>query len=69
MAVIYKKQPFFLLVKTWDENTSLPETYKLQSNDSFNKVKAEVHQDSGKLGQTTFPRPWMVGSVSFSKDD
>ena len=50
MATIYEKQPLFLLVKTWDEITSLPETYKLQSNDSFNKVKAEVHQDSGKLG-------------------
>jgi hypothetical protein len=30
--------------------TRLPESYKLQSNDSHNKVKAEVHQDSGKLG-------------------
>jgi hypothetical protein len=50
MASIYEKPPHFLLVKNWDEKTSLPETYKLQSNDLFNKVKAEVHQDSGKLG-------------------
>jgi hypothetical protein len=49
MAAIFEKPPHFLLLKTW-EKTSLPEAYKLQSNDSFNKVKAEVHQDSGKLG-------------------
>jgi hypothetical protein len=40
----------FVLEKTWDEKTRPPETYKLQSNDSRNKIKAEVHQDSGKLG-------------------
>jgi hypothetical protein len=28
----------------------LPETYKLHSNYSHNKIKAKVHQDSGKLG-------------------
>jgi hypothetical protein len=50
MAAIFEKPPHFLLQKTWDEKTSLPEAYKLQSNDSFNKVKVEVHQDSGKLG-------------------
>jgi hypothetical protein len=50
MAAIFEKPPHFLLLKTWDEKTSLPEAYKLQSNDSFNKVKVEVHQDSGKLG-------------------
>ena len=50
MDSIYKKPPHYFLVKTWNEKTSLPETYKLQSNDSCNKVKAEVHQDSGKLG-------------------
>jgi len=50
MASIYENPPHFHLLKTWDEKTSLPETYKLQSNDSRNKVKAKVHQDSGKLG-------------------
>ena len=50
MASIYEKPSHFLLSKNWDAETSLPETYKLQSNDSLNKVKAEVHQDSGKLG-------------------
>jgi hypothetical protein len=34
----------------WDEKTPLSETYNLQSNDTRNKVKAEVHQDSGQLG-------------------
>jgi hypothetical protein len=37
-------------LKTWNEKTPLPDTYKLQSNDSCNKVKAEVQQDSGILG-------------------
>ncbi len=50
MASIYEKLPHFVLEKTWDKKTLLPETYKLQSNDPRNKVKAEVHQDSGKFG-------------------
>jgi hypothetical protein len=50
MASIYEKPPHFILEKTWDEKTRLPETYKLQSSDSQNKFKAKVYQDSGKLG-------------------
>jgi hypothetical protein len=50
MASIYEKLPHFILEKTWDKKTQLPETYKLQSNDSCIKIKAKVHQDSGKLG-------------------
>ncbi len=50
MASIYEKLPHFVLEKTLDEKTQLPETYKMQSNDSRNKIKAKVHQDSGKLG-------------------
>ncbi len=50
MASIYEKPPHFVLEKTWDEKAQLPETYKLQSNNSRNKIKAEVHQDSGKRG-------------------
>ncbi len=49
MASIYERPPHFVLEKTWDEKTQLPETYKLQNNDSRNKIKAEAHQDSGKL--------------------
>jgi hypothetical protein len=50
MASYYEKLPHFILERAWDEKTQLPETYKLHSNDSCNKIKAEVHQDSGKLG-------------------
>jgi hypothetical protein len=50
MASIYVKPPHFILEKTWDKKTRLPETYKLQSSDSQHKIKAEVHQNSGKLG-------------------
>ena len=50
MASIYKKPPHILRAKLWDEKTSLSKTYKLQSNDTCNKVKAEVRQDSGQLG-------------------
>ena len=50
MASIYEKPPHILRAKLWDEKTSLSETYKLQSNDTRNKVKAEVHVDSGQLG-------------------
>jgi hypothetical protein len=50
MASIYEKPPHFVLEKTWDKKTQLLKTYKFQRNDSCNKVKAKVHQDSGKLG-------------------
>ena len=50
MASIYEKPPHILQAKLWDEKTSLSETYKLQSYDTHNKVKAKVHQDSGQLG-------------------
>ncbi len=50
MASIYEKLPHFVLEKIWDKKTQLPETYKLQSNNSCKKIKAKVHQDGGKLG-------------------
>ena len=50
MASIYKKPLHILQAKLWDEKSSLSETYKLQSNDTCNKVQAEVHQDSGQFG-------------------
>ncbi len=49
MASIYEKLPHFVLEKTWDKKTQLPKNYKLQSNNSRNKIKAKVHQDSGNL--------------------
>jgi hypothetical protein len=48
MAFIYKKPPHFVIEKTWDKKTKLPKTYNLQSNDSWNKIKAKAHQNSGK---------------------
>jgi hypothetical protein len=50
MVSVYEKPPCFVLEKSWDKKMSLPETYKLQSNNSCKKINAEVHQDSGKLG-------------------
>ena len=50
MASFYEKPPHILQAKVWDEKTPLSETYKLESNNTCNKVKAEVHQDSGQLG-------------------
>ncbi len=50
MALIYEKPLHFVLDKTRDKKTWLFKTFKLQSNDLHNKFKAEVHQDSGKLG-------------------
>ncbi len=50
MASIYEKPPHFVLEKTLDKKTRLHETYKLQGSNSQNKIKAEIHQDSGKLG-------------------
>ncbi len=41
MASIYEKSPHFVLEKTWDKKTQLPKTFKLQSNDSRNKIKAK----------------------------
>ncbi len=34
----------------WDTKTVQPEVYKLQSNDSHNKYKAEIHKGDGQLG-------------------
>jgi hypothetical protein len=45
MASINEKLLHFVVENTWDEKTQLPKTYKLQRNDSCNKIKAEVHQD------------------------
>ncbi len=44
MVSNYEKEPIFLLERTWDDNTKLPEKYKFQDNITRNK--AEVHIDS-----------------------
>ena len=48
MASNYEKEPIFLLERTWDNNTKLPEKYKFQGTNTRNK--AEVQINSGTLG-------------------
>jgi hypothetical protein len=51
MASIYEKPPLSLLEKSFDEKNLPKEVYKMQNKDlRFNKLKAEVHIDSGQLG-------------------
>jgi hypothetical protein len=51
MASIYKKPPLFLLEKSFDEKNLPKEAYKMQHKDPcFDKLKAEVHINSGRLG-------------------
>ena len=52
MVSNYKKEPIFLLERTWDDSTKLPEKYKFQGTNTRNK--AEVHIDSGTLGMEFF---------------
>jgi hypothetical protein len=52
MASNYEKEPIFLLERTWDNNTKLPEKYKFQGTNTRNK--AEVHIDSGTLSMEFF---------------
>jgi hypothetical protein len=54
MASNYKKKHIFLLERTWEDNTKLPEKYKFWGTNTRNKV--EVHIDSGTLGMDFFPR-------------
>jgi hypothetical protein len=51
MALIYKKPPLFLLEKSFDKKNLPKEAYKMQNKDPrSDKLKAEVHIDSGRLG-------------------
>ena len=51
MASIYKKPPLFLLEKSFNEKNLPKGAYKMQNKDPrFDKLKAEVHIDSGRLG-------------------
>jgi hypothetical protein len=52
MASNYEKESIFLLKRTWDDNTKLPEKYKFQGTNT--RDKAEVHIDSGTLGMEFF---------------
>jgi hypothetical protein len=51
MALTYKKVPFYKVMKTWeDDNPNLSKVYKLQSNNTHNKSRVEIHKDNGKYG-------------------
>ena len=51
MALIYKKPPPALLEKSFDKKNLPKEMYKMQNKDPcFNKLKAEIHINSGRLG-------------------
>ncbi len=51
MASIYEKVLLYKVVKTWEDNDpNLSEVYKLQSNNTHNKSRVEIHKDNGKYG-------------------
>ena len=50
MASIFEKTPFFKVRRLWDEETKLPETYKLRSNKYGQKQSAKIHMDGGQFG-------------------
>jgi hypothetical protein len=51
MALIYEKVPLYKVVKVWEDNNPiLSEVYKLQSRNSCNKSRVEIHKDNGKCG-------------------
>jgi hypothetical protein len=52
MASNYEKEPIFLQERTWDDNTKLPEKYRFQGTNTWNK--AEIYIDSGTLGMEFF---------------
>ena len=52
MASNYEKEPIFVLERTWDDSTKLPEKYKFQGRK--NGQKAEICIDSGTLGMEFF---------------
>ena len=63
MASNYKKEPIFVLERTWDDKTKMPEKNKFQGTDG----KAEVHISSGALGmefflKKTLPQFYQAGS-------
>ena len=51
MASIYEKEPIFLIERTWDDKTKLPEKHKFSG--ALGK-KAEVNIDRGSLGMKFF---------------
>jgi len=54
MASNYEKEPIFVLERTWDDSTKLPEKYKFQGSGANKSMKAEICIDSGTLGMEFF---------------
>ena len=54
MASNYEREPIFVLERTWDDSTKLPEKYKFQGSGANRSLKAEVCIDSGTLGMEFF---------------
>ena len=54
MASNYEKEPIYVLERTWDDSTKLPEKYKFQGSGANKSMKAEVCIDSGTLGMEFF---------------
>jgi hypothetical protein len=52
MASYHEKEPILLLERTWDDSTKLPEKYKFQGTDTWNKTEGRI--DSGTLGMEFF---------------
>jgi hypothetical protein len=51
MASTYEKVLLYKVVKTWEDNDpNLSKVCKLQSNNTCNKSRLEIHKDNGKYG-------------------
>jgi hypothetical protein len=51
MASTYKKVSLYKVGKTWeDNNPNLSKVFRLQSNNTHNKIQVEIHKDNGKYG-------------------
>ncbi len=51
MASTYKKVLLYKVVKTWeDNNPNISKVYKLQSNNTCDKSRVEIHKDNSKYG-------------------
>ena len=48
MASIYERHPFYKGEKKWEDNDTLSEVYKLQSNNPQNKSHVEIHKDNDR---------------------
>jgi hypothetical protein len=59
MASIYEKVLLYKVMKTWEDNDpNLSKVYKLQSNNTRNKSRVEIHKDNGKYGiEFTIKKP------------